>query len=289
MGHVHAEAIDPAVAPEAQRALKVLTYCRVGPVQVRLLGGEDVQVPLVGAPCPRSGQGRTVLSLVLHPLPDGATEQGTPVIGRLHAVLASALVEVVEPALGGVWPTRQRSAEPGMTVGGVVRHEVDDHPDPGLMESGDHGVEVLQRPDLRGDVAVVVNVVAAVGQGGGIEGREPHGVHAEASQVGHAAGDTGKVADAVAVSVREGTRVDLVDDGVLPPLTSRGLRGLDGVGAGRCGRVGRASHGRHPARFWCSVKPGGGCARPGAQHSTTLTASPPREVSLYLASMSSPV
>ena len=47
---------------------------------------------------------------------------------------------------------------------GTIAHDVHQHPDAGLVQRVEHAVEVLQRADLGGDVAVVVHVVAAVGQ-----------------------------------------------------------------------------------------------------------------------------
>ena len=46
--HVHAEAVHAAVGPEAQGLEEVVADLAVGPVQVRLLLGEDVHVPLAG-------------------------------------------------------------------------------------------------------------------------------------------------------------------------------------------------------------------------------------------------
>jgi hypothetical protein len=50
VGDVDPEAVDPQVEPEAQRRLERGANPGVGPVEVGLLGGEEVQVPLAGAP-----------------------------------------------------------------------------------------------------------------------------------------------------------------------------------------------------------------------------------------------
>ena len=65
---------------------------------------------------------------------------------------------------------------------------------------------------------VVGDVVAEVDLRRGIEGREPDGVDAQVLQVVEPLGDAVQVADAVAVRVLKAARVNLVDDGVLPPV-----------------------------------------------------------------------
>ena len=64
---VHAEAVDPAVEPEAHDALHRRDDLRVAPVEVRLLRVERVQVPAAG---------------FLVAAPRGAAECGRPVVGR---------------------------------------------------------------------------------------------------------------------------------------------------------------------------------------------------------------
>jgi hypothetical protein len=117
----------------------------------------------------------------------------------------------------------------------VVGHDVHDHPDAGGVGRGDQGVEVVQGAELGGDVAVVVHVVAAVGQRGGVERAEPDRVHAEVGQVADARRHAGKVTDAVTVAVREAARVDLVDGRLAPPV---------GVESGVAGQKNLIGHGR---------------------------------------------
>jgi hypothetical protein len=49
----------------------------------------------------------------------------------------------------------------------VIRHNIDDHFDAGGVQSGDHFVEVAQSAEPRINIAVIINVVAAVSEGGG--------------------------------------------------------------------------------------------------------------------------
>ena len=71
-----------------------------------------------------------------------------------------------------------------MLVRAVVRHDVDDHPEPEPVRLGDQRLGVGERAEQRVDVAVVGDVVAAVGQRGGVPGGEPEGVDAELGEVG---------------------------------------------------------------------------------------------------------
>src|SRR5690606_35548485 len=86
-------------------------------------------------------------------------------------------------------------------------------------------------PEPRVDVTVVVDVVPAVGERRRVEGAEPDRVDAEPLQGGHALGDAGQVAEAVADRVRDGARVDLVDGGLPPPrgVARAAVRGQAGV------------------------------------------------------------
>jgi hypothetical protein len=116
----------------------------------------------------------------------------------------------------------------------VVRHDVGDEADAGGVQRRDHLVELGERADLRVDVAVVVDVVAAVGEGRRVERREPDRVDAQLDEVRDAAGDAQQVADAVAVRVGEAARVDLVDGGLAPPVGVVREHGV-GVEGGRAG------------------------------------------------------
>ena len=183
---------------------------RVLPVPVRLLGVEQVQVPLAGGAVGVGGPG-----------PGRAAEAGHPVVRRQLAVLAAAVAEDVARPLGGAGRGGQRGLEPDVLVGGVVGHQVDDHLQAQLVGPLQQRVEVGQRPEDRVDVAVVGDVVAGVGLRGLVERRQPDGVDAELGQRAQPAGDAGQVADAVAVGVRERARIDLVDHRRAAPVVAR--------------------------------------------------------------------
>ncbi len=199
---VDAEAVDPAVGPEAQGGAVVGADLLVLPVEVGLFGREQVQVPLP----------------VGHPLPGAAAEDGLPVRGREFAVLAAAVPEDVPVAGGRAGAGAQGLLEPDVLVRGVVGHDVDDDLQAEAVGLGDQGVEVVERAEAWVDAARVGDVVAAVGELGRVEGAQPQGVHAQGGEVGEAAGDAAQVTEAVPVGVGEAAGIDLVDDGLAPPV-----------------------------------------------------------------------
>ena len=182
--------------------------CGLLPVEVGLLGVEQVQVPL--APGFRS-------SASGDPGPGRTAEDALPVVRRQLAARAHGRRGRGSARARGC-PGRP-PARPGTTRAGrsVVRHEVDDDLDAEVVRGGEQGVGVGQRAEEGVDVAVVGDVVAGVGLGRGVERGEPDGVHAEVAQVGQAGRDARQVADAVTVAVGPRARVDLVDHGVAPP------------------------------------------------------------------------
>ena len=216
--HVHAEAVHAAVGPEAQGLEEVVADLAVGPVQVRLLLGEDVHVPLAGGAV-RFGDA----------LPGGPAEHGVPVRRRELAVRALAVTEDVAVAGGGALGRGERLLEPFVPVGGVVGDDVRDQLDAGGVQGRGHLVEVRQRAQLGVHVAVVVHVVPAVGERRRVERAQPDGVDPQFLQVRDLGRDALDVAEAVAVGVGEAARVDLVDGGLAPPV---GIGQAVGIGQG---------------------------------------------------------
>ena len=161
----------------------------------------------------------------------------------------------------GVVAGRTGLQEPRVLVAGVVGHPVDDDPEAAVVGLGDQAVEVGEGAEQRVDVAVVGHVVAEIGHGRGVERRQPQGVDAQPGQVVEVAADPVEVADPVAGGVAERPRVDLVDDGGLPP--ARADRGRSrwrwsawavpaGAAGRRSGSARRPRAGRRRRRSWRS-------------------------------------
>src|SRR5690606_28145056 len=60
-------------------------------------------------------------------------------------------------------------------------------------------------------------VVACIRHGRPVDRRYPHGISTQGTDVVQLGCDAGQVPHAVVVGVGEGPRIDLVDDGLLPP------------------------------------------------------------------------
>ena len=199
---VDAEPGRAAVEPEPEDVLEHRGDGGVAPVPVRLGDVEEVEVPLA----------------VRDLCPAGAAEEGWPVV-RLVA-------EDEQVALGAARPGGKGGLEQRMVARAVVGHDVDDDPQVQLGGGGYELVEVVQRAEAGVDVAVVGDVVPAVVHGGGVERAEPDRVDAQVGQVGESVDDSDEVAFAVAIRVREASRIDLIDDGALPPTHGAILSGV---------------------------------------------------------------
>ena len=223
---VHPEAVDAAVEPAAHHRVDRLPDLRVLPVEVGLLGREEVQVVLAGG-------------LVVGPRRAG--ERRAPVgrlgAGRAGRVAGARRAPPVPVALGVV-RRRPRLGEPRVRRAGVVDDEVHHQLHPARVQRRDQLVELLQRAEERVDVLVVGDVVAVVGHRRAVDRAQPDDVDAEQLEVVEVGQDAAEVTDPVAVAVGEAARVDLVDDGGLPPVAVGHVGGasrIDGAGAGQRG------------------------------------------------------
>ena len=210
LGHavrdVDAEPVDAALQPEAQRLLEVLEHLGVLPVQVRLLGIEEVQVPLAG-----------IAVCLDNPGPRGAAEDRDPVVRGVDATGAGAVTEDVALALVAAGARGQRRLKPGMRGTGVVGHQVHRHLDACGVGGVRQPVQRLDAAEQRVDIAGIRHVVAVVGHGRDHDRIEPDRVDAQRLEVIQLCGHAVEVTDAVTVAVPEGTWIDLIEQRVRPP------------------------------------------------------------------------
>ena len=199
-GRVDSHAGNATVEPEAQHVLVLPTDLLVVPVEIRLLGREEMQVPLA-----RRAVG------VLRACPGAATEDRRPIVRRQLPVSAAAATKPEALAFGRAGPRCKRLAEPAMPTRAMVRDDVDDDPDAERGGLVDQALGLAERAEHRVDVAIVGDVVAAVRHRRRVPRREPDRVDPELAQVGQLRPHAGEIADAVTVPVREAPHVDLVD------------------------------------------------------------------------------
>lgn len=218
---VDSEPIGTALAPRTQDGGELLHHLRVGPVQVGLLGQEQVAVVLAAAARVEG--------------PGGAAEVTDPVVRRAAARARLGPQVVVAERAGGVG---DGLPEPLVLARSVVGHDVDEQPQPELLGPRGQRVPVVEGAQHRVDGQVVGDVVAVVEAWAGEEGGEPHHVDAQRREVWQPLGDPGEIADTVAVGVLEAPHVHLVAHGAAPPIGARQPRG-DGRGASGAGCVAR--------------------------------------------------
>ena len=234
---VHAEAVDAPVQPPVHHRVHGGAHLGVLPVEVGLFAVEEVQVVLAG----RLVQG-----------PRGSREEGPPVV-RLRAGLSGSAPgpgrPPVVPVALRVVLRGARGGEPRVLVRGVVHHQVHHEFHAPYVRVAQQRVELLHRPEQGVDAAVVGDVVAVVRLRTAVDGRQPQDVDPQRLQVVEAAPDAPQVADPVAVGVLEGARVDLVDDGALPPVVVAQARFAGGD---------ELFGEQHGAPAWSGIRLGGG-------------------------------
>jgi len=108
---------------------------------------------------------------------------------------------------------------PGTTGAGrsMVENKIHDDADIVLPGIVCQMLKIFQRSVHGIDVFVIRNVVAEIDLRGRITGRDPDGVHPKILQIIQLGVDAVEIADPVSVTVGETTRVNLIEDRVLPP------------------------------------------------------------------------
>src|SRR5258707_7544399 len=99
----------------------------------------------------------------------------------------------------------------------MVQHHLDDDPNPPLVGIGQKLLEVIERPVIRVNRAIVGNVVAVVREGRGKKWHHPKGIDSQLLQIVDFLREPLEIADTISVAVEEGTDVDLINDCVLVP------------------------------------------------------------------------
>ena len=110
-----------------------------------------------------------------------------------------------------------RALKPGVLVRSVVDHQLGDDPQPALVSLLYEALELFERAVFWVHSGEVGDVISVVATGRGEKRLQPDRGHAQLLDVVELFGQSGEVADPVAVAVVEASHVYLVDDRVLVP------------------------------------------------------------------------
>ena len=135
---------DAAVEPEAKDVLVLGPHVRVRPVEVGLLGREEVEVPLAGC---------AVVSVRVHAGPPKIDCQ--PFGGTLAVRPCARAGTRSAPARATRAAAASAARNHGCWLGDVVRDDVDDRADPERARLGDQLLGLLERAERRVDRPVV--------------------------------------------------------------------------------------------------------------------------------------
>jgi hypothetical protein len=202
---IEAEAINTPVEPEAHVGEVVILHVRVVKVHVRLADKEVVQIVLLAPGIP---------------LPGRAAKDGKPVVGG-GAVVAGVGPDI--PIGFGVLAAGAAFDEGGVFVRGVVEDLINDDLQAKVMGAGNHDVEIGEGAEDGVDIGIVGHVIAHIGHGRAEEGGKPDGIDAQGGNVVEASGDTGQIADAIAICILKGPGIDLIHHRPAPPILHSAL------------------------------------------------------------------
>ncbi len=197
--HIDTEAIDPSVQPEVQDIIHRLAHLLIAPVQIRLFHIEQVQVVLPG---------------VFIELPGRPAKPAGPVIGR--TTIGSRISPDV-PVAFLVGAVGTRLLEPGMLIGGVIRHKVQNDLKVALVGLLKQRIQVLHGSEERMDIGVIANVIAKIGHRRRVDRREPDRVNAEPAYIVQLPLHTRKISYSVPIAIEKTAWVDLINHARLPP------------------------------------------------------------------------
>ena len=195
---IQAEALHPLIHPEADGLVELGAHFGILPVQVGLLRGElmEIILPQFG----NIGPGR-------------AAETGLHFIGGCGAVS----VPPEEIVVVGIVPALFRLQEPGMLVGAMVQHQIQNDGNVPLLCLGDQRIHILHGAEHGVNGAVVGNIIAVVHLRGRAHRRHPDAVDAQFLQIVQPGNDSLQISHAAAGGILEALGINLIKYRRLPP------------------------------------------------------------------------
>ena len=107
-----------------------------------------------------------------------------------------------------------------MFIAGMVHHQIHDELHAALMHTVQHLTECLHTAELRSDVHIIRNIIAAVGSGGRIDGRKPDAVTPQTFEIIQFFQNAPQIAHTVTVAVLKAPGPDLIEHHVFIPAVS---------------------------------------------------------------------
>jgi hypothetical protein len=196
---IHAEAGDAELDPETHDLQDLGLHVRIRRVEIRLEVVEAMKIP--GARLLVIGPRRFLRT------------------GKHHAFVGVGGLFVRPDVPIAIFRFRiaTRLPEPGVPVGRVVDHEIDDDANPALLGAVSKLHEVAERAVTLVDVVIVADVVAVVAMRRGLERHQPDRRDPEPVQIVETTHQPLEIADAVAVGIHIGADGQAVDHRVLVP------------------------------------------------------------------------
>src|SRR5258707_4527134 len=177
------------------------------------------------------------------PLPSRTAKHRKPVVRRC-AVRLGICPDI--PTCLRIVSTLAALLKPGMFVGGVRQDQINNDLDTAFMGAGDQDAEVCVRPKDRINGPIICDVASEIAHRRFVKRRDPDGINTECLDVIEVSIDTSDIPGSIAVSVKEASRIDLIDNCSSPPFRLHGFA-LGGKRAdvnGANGRWGETANGR---------------------------------------------
>jgi hypothetical protein len=139
------------------------------------------------------------------------------VIARIPDGIRSRISPII-PVPFGILPRGARLDKPGMLIGAVIGYKVEDDFNVSVMRFTNQAVHIGQSTEQGVNVFIITDIITKIGHRRRITGGNPNGVDPQPGQVVQSFNDAGQVANTVAVAVLVAAGINLVNNGLLPPI-----------------------------------------------------------------------
>jgi len=199
---IHADAVRALVNPELDSFQYGILHFRVVIIQVRLVMEKTVPEILLA--------NRVVSPVGLFAI----HKDDTRVLIFLVSIAPDVIITVffVLRVIGVA-----RGLEPGVLVGSMVWHQLDQNLERALMRLCNQLLEILHVAVHRVDAAVIADVVTVIAQRRWGNRQQPDSIHAKVAQVVQLFRDAFQVSPTVAIAVPESAHIQFVKDIILVP------------------------------------------------------------------------